>query len=296
MYLEHLWPELDTSSLLSGRVFGNASSSKRLVGTWAHEGPMAFMAMYGQQLDRRLPVSSVLWTVLFWGITGNHTILPDAAGSATYKYMLRDLGLLEDVAIARQDSGTLDRFASIFKGWPIMASEIETFADIQSALDLGYTAFGAGGFFGEKRKSLGTEFSIAAKLTKASREGEDGKQQVGYAGKLGDFSGGSWAEYNVKDEAKAKAKFIVSPEVNSSAIFKQLLGFAVKGAQAHDLELIGQQPPPIMEAADISSLLAELGRISAAPCFSLYPEIRSRLQSLTEKMNAGLVAVTIPGR
>ena len=53
--------------------------------------------------------------------------------------------------MARQDSGTLERFASVYKGFPVMASEIETFADIQAALDLGYSAFGAGGEKSEAR-------------------------------------------------------------------------------------------------------------------------------------------------
>ena len=41
-----------------------------------------------------------------WGMTGNRTILPDGHGSATFKAMLQNLGLLADVTIARQDSAT----------------------------------------------------------------------------------------------------------------------------------------------------------------------------------------------
>jgi len=289
MYLEHVWPELETSSLLAGRVFGGAGLPKRLMGTWAHEGPMAFMALYGEQLDLHLPISSVLWTLLFWGCTSNHTILPDAAGSATYKCMLRDLGLLQEVQMARQDSGTLERFASVYKGFPVMASEIETFADIQAALDLGYSAFGAGGFFGEKRRSLGTEFSIAAKLTKAVRQSAAGSTRVGFAGKLGDFYGGSWDKYDrVKDEKKAKAKFIVSAEVDANAMFSQLLGFAIKGARMHDNELKGKRASHIMGRMDATRLIDELNRLSTAPCFSNYPQMQSRLQLLLEKMRAAV--------
>ena len=67
MYLEQLWPDLNTSSLLAGRIFRKAGMPIKIAGTWAHEGPMAFMAMYGTRLDANVPVSSILWTVLFWG-------------------------------------------------------------------------------------------------------------------------------------------------------------------------------------------------------------------------------------
>ena len=41
---------------------------------------MGFMALR-PELDARLPLSSILWHVLFWGMTSNHTILPDGHGS-----------------------------------------------------------------------------------------------------------------------------------------------------------------------------------------------------------------------
>ena len=53
--------------------------------------------------------------------------------------------------MARQDSGKLARFAAIFSTTRKMASEIENFGDVEEALGLGYIAFGAGGFFGERR-------------------------------------------------------------------------------------------------------------------------------------------------
>ena len=83
---------------------------------------MAFMGLYAD-LDGSLPLSSVLWTVLFWASTSNKSILPDGCGSAAYKAAISGLGLIEDVAMARQDSGSLERFASLFN-CPRMASEV----------------------------------------------------------------------------------------------------------------------------------------------------------------------------
>ena len=113
--------------------------------------------------------------------------------AAVNRHMLLELGLLPDVAMARQDSGRLARFAAIFPETRRMASEIEEFADIEEALRCGYRYFGAGGFFGEKRRGL-AEFSIAAKITTALCPAADGTLRVGHAGKLGDFSEGSWAD------------------------------------------------------------------------------------------------------
>lgn len=89
--------------------------------------------------------------------------------------------------MARQDSGKLARFAAIFSTTRKMASEIENFGDVEEALGLGYIAFGAGGFFGEKRRAF-TEFSLAAKITKATSIAPDGEVRVGFAAKLGDCS------------------------------------------------------------------------------------------------------------
>ena len=113
--------------------------------------------------------------------------------AAVNRHMLLELGLLPDVAMARQDSGRLARFAAIFPETRRMASEIEEFADIEEALRCGYRYFGAGGFFGEKRRGL-AEFSIAAKITTALCPAADGTLRVGHAGKLGDFSEGSLAD------------------------------------------------------------------------------------------------------
>ena len=85
-----------------------------------------------------------------------------------------------------------------------MASEIEDFGDIVKALALGYKFFGAGGFFGEKRRAC-KEFSLVAKITKALKPwtstAEFGTLRPGWAGKLGDYPGGSWAAFDAGDAA-----------------------------------------------------------------------------------------------
>lgn len=156
--------------------------------------------------------------------------------SSRAQAMLSDLGLVDLVTMARQDSGHLRRFAQIFDSTQRMASEIETFADVEEALHHGYVAFGAGGFFGatlhggcaptstlrspsmpafrargvahtrvshmahgyghahvrpwfdvpfvpcryagEKRRVMGPEFSLAAKITKTLRRSRRGTRHA----------------------------------------------------------------------------------------------------------------------
>ena len=43
----------------------------------------------------------------------------------------------DEVVVARQDSGSLERFAAIFPSCKKMASEVEAFADIERALEHG---------------------------------------------------------------------------------------------------------------------------------------------------------------
>jgi len=256
-----------------------------MIGTSAHEGPMAMMALH-PELDHNLPMSSLLWTVLFWGITSNHTILPDAFGSASFKAMLHDTGLLHHVTMARQDSGHLSRFTEIYPSCLRMASEIENFKDVMDALALGYVAFGAGGFFGEKRRSL-TEFSLAAKLTKARRsDGSDG-----FAGKLGDFGAapsGSWADYDpASHEAKAKAKFIVSAEADREAMWAQMLSYATRGDVAHDRATkSGLPPPPLLTSDDVCTFAAELKRLLSSPTLTRFEDMASRLTALLRDVEA----------
>eukprot|EP00965_Chrysotila_dentata_P185232 6114472-Pleurochrysis_carterae.AAC.5 len=62
LYMRHLHEEWRTASLVAARLL----TGVRLVGTWAHEGPMAMHALRGDDLDARLPISSLFWMLLFW--------------------------------------------------------------------------------------------------------------------------------------------------------------------------------------------------------------------------------------
>ena len=99
MYFDEALGGTTSSSLFAGRVLGGATGkSPPLVGTLAHEGPMAFFALH-PELDDVLPVSSMLWHLLFWTLTTNRTVLPDGYGSGAFKAMLVELGLLGDVQV-----------------------------------------------------------------------------------------------------------------------------------------------------------------------------------------------------
>ena len=153
-------------------------------------------------------------------------------------------------------AGTLKRFKAIFADAPCMASEIETFADVTRALELGYVAFGAGGFFGEKRRVVTPEFSLAAKLTKALRDDGSGGRVAGYAGKLGDCSSGSWADADAS--AAPPAKFIVSSETDADAMWRTMLGYAAKGDAWFDALAAGAPAAPLVPKADALKLVAEM--------------------------------------
>jgi len=257
---------------------------------------MAFMALHSE-LDRRMPMSSLLWHLLFWALTSNHTILPDGHGSATFKAMLSDLGLIELVTMARQDSGHLRRFAQIFGSTHRMASEIETFADVEEALRHGYVAFGAGGFFGEKRRVMGPEFSLAAKITKTLRGSRRGTRRTqliaGYAGKLGDCSSndaGSWAEHDLR--AGTPAKFIVSPEANRDRIFRTMLSQAAKGDAWFDRQSVGARGTSgngvehLVTREDAMLLVQQLQAIGASAAMSAEEckAMQARLMGLTDRI------------
>jgi len=293
MYLCEALGGMTTSSLFASRVLSPAGIPQQLVGTLAHEGPMGFMATH-PELDGRLPLSSLLWHLLFWGTTSNKTILPDGHGSSIFKAMLDDLGLSADVSMARQDSGTLARFAQIFPTTKKMASEIENFGDVTDALGLGYVAFGAGGFFGEKRRVNGPEFSLAAKLTKATYRDADGRVQVGFAAKLGDCSendNGSWAEHDA--EAKLPAKFIVSSETDRASMWRRMLAYGACGDAWFDATLSGAAPSRLVRKSEGLQLASTLRKLMRSPAMSTpaCAKMVERLSSLTERIEAAAASL-----
>ena len=201
--------------------------------------------------------------------------------------MLTDLGVLNLVGMARQDSGKLSRFAAIYPDTKKMASEIETYSDVAEAMDLGYVACGAGGFFGEKRRTCKAEFSIAAKLVKALRSDKKGGIVAGYAGKLGDAStpSGSWVDYDVAT-AGMPAKFIVSAEAPREELWNKMLSYGRKGDALHDELQSGGSPKPLLRKADALALAAALRTIATSTCLAgaQFAQIVSRLRSFIEKV------------
>jgi len=296
MYLAEQLGGMATSSLFAGRVLGGASMPQQLIGTLAHEGPMGFMCLHSE-LDGSVPLSSLLWHLLFWSTTSNHTILPDGHGSAVFKAMLDDLGLADDVAMARQDSGRLPRFAQIFSRTKKMASEIEVFGDVTEAMALGYVGFGAGGFFGEKRRVAGPEFSLAAKLTKAIYTDASGDRVVGFAAKLGDCSengAGSWAEHDV--HAKLPTKFIVSSETDRAAMFRKMLDYGARGDAWFDATSAGGGPPEhLVRKGEALRLVGTMREIASSPTLTPAPfaPMVERLTRFAERIEAA--AATLDG-
>lgn len=286
---------ITSSSLFAGRVFGAAAGfeSPPLVGTLAHEGPMAFFALH-PELDERLPLSSMLWHLLFWACTANHTVLPDGFGSGCFQCMLSDLGLLADVQMARQDSGLLARFAMLFPATPKLASEIEKYSDVAKACELGYVAAGAGGFFGEKRRTS-PEFSLAMKLVKTLKScGGGGGVTVGYAGKLGDADG-SWAQYDAAS-CGMPAKFIASVEAPRQRLWSKMLEYGRKGDAVHDALAAsggGGAQPALLQKRDALALAASMRQLLAAPCMldPHYQAMASRLAGFASKVEAAAVAL-----
>ena len=67
MYMADCLGGMATSSLFAGRCLGGSGMPQQLIGTLAHEGPMGFMCLHSE-LDANLPMSSLLWHLLFWGM------------------------------------------------------------------------------------------------------------------------------------------------------------------------------------------------------------------------------------
>eukprot|EP00434_Breviolum_minutum_P024672 symbB.v1.2.021788.t1/scaffold1903.1/size96501/2 len=94
-------------------------------------------------------------------------ILPDTLGSKAFFRTAQNLKIPEGphkgepvlnvVGAARQDSGSLEAFATLARSFGfaggLMASEVEVPANLLEASALGYNTFGAGGFFGDSEKA-----------------------------------------------------------------------------------------------------------------------------------------------
>lgn len=299
MYLSTLWGQgFATSSCLAARVLAPLGRPQELHGTSAHEGPMAFMALCSE-LDSTVPVSSMLWTILFWAATSNTSVLPDTFGSATFKQMLSDVGLLDEVSAARQDSGRLDRFKEIFAPFPCMASEVGKFSDIEDGMALGYVGFGVGGALGERRRE-NKEMSIVMKLVEVVRvDRATGAPLVTFAGKLGDCSagGGSWARYDEREDGgKARGKFITSMGADGVAMWERLFRWASAGDRQHDAGVSAALVP----RADALALAVAVRRIASAAwlCQPHHAHIRAAMckyAMMVDRAAIALVPAPSPG-
>ena len=164
--------------------------------------------------------------------------------------------------------------------------------DIVKALALGHKFFGAGGSSAKRRAC---RVSLAAKITKALKPwtstAEFGTLRPGWARKLGDYPGGSWAAFDAGDAAamqKARAKFIVALDApDRDRMFAQLLNWARKGDELHDAGGGGH----LLQRSDAEALAKELSRIANAPAMALYAEIKQRLTGFAGRVRAAAPAL-----
>jgi hypothetical protein len=163
-------------------------------GTHAHELQMTMAAILGDLDDQcGMPLSHVVSHILYFYRSKPQgdvkegarkslmPMLPDTLGSRAFMRTASKLRVpfgvhkgepvLSVVGAARQDSGGLEAFRDLmgefgFKG-ALMASEIETSADLTEASRVGYKLFGAGGFMGDSEKAWDgtkTNISMAVKV------------------------------------------------------------------------------------------------------------------------------------
>lgn len=199
---------LGTSSVTSHYWLKNAGVPDTLIldpaGTHAHELSMSLSAVFGELDDRvGAPLSQLVGHMAYFflsmpngdvrkeGRKNLMPMLPDTLGTFAFMRVASRLtvpfgahkgqGVLEVIGAARQDSGTLADFAALMHsfGGALMASEIETPADLQTAARLGYKLFGAGGFMGDSEKAWDggghtnrSNISMAVKVLRVYINGE----------------------------------------------------------------------------------------------------------------------------
>ncbi|CAE7437387.1 unnamed protein product [Symbiodinium natans] len=171
-------------------------------GTHAHELSMVCSAVLADVDDAAgLPMSQAVGHALYFLCSRPQgdvrdaarkalmPMLPDTLGTRSFLRTVSQLTvpqgphkgepLLSVIGAARQDSGSLEAFAAVvkefgFKGG-LMASEVEVPQNLLDASALGYTTFGAGGFFGDSEKAWdknGSNISMAIKVLVVHVNGE----------------------------------------------------------------------------------------------------------------------------
>lgn len=169
----------------------------KCLGTHAHELSMVIGAVLGSLDDKAgVPITQVIGHMLYFFKSrplGKTPILmpmlPDTLGTRAFMRVAKRLKVpcgdrkgdpvLSVIGMARQDSGGLQSFKDImaefgFAG-ALMASEIETPDDLISARDIGYIAYGAGGFMGDSEKAWDSSkenISMAVKVMRVYVNGE----------------------------------------------------------------------------------------------------------------------------
>lgn len=213
---------IGTSSLTGHYWLLDAGLSPKAVpvamGTHAHELSMVLGALLGNVDDQAgLPLSQVVAHSLYFYLSLPRgdvqeqsrkrlmPILPDTLGTRAFMATASQLCIpsgvhagepvLSVVGTARQDSGSIDKFRGLmdeyeFRG-SLMASEVETPADLISARDAGYQLFGAGGFFGDSEKAWDPNATNISMAIKVLRVYEGGSRTQYDPVKIGDTEGGS---------------------------------------------------------------------------------------------------------
>jgi len=203
------------------------------VGTHAHELSMVTSVLFPHvdQNPHHLPLTQIighyLYAELVWRKTGGlMAMLPDTLGTrafmkaANYITITTPEGpqkILDIIGTGRQDSGKLKDFIRNMREFGfvsvegslkgMMASEIDTTDTLLEASELGYSTFGAGGFFGDSEKVWGDKNapsnSMAVKAVRVMYQAEPGRDYspihymkvvagtpnvIGYPVKVGDPS------------------------------------------------------------------------------------------------------------
>jgi hypothetical protein len=206
---------LGSSSVLSCYLTRDLGVSQELIpvvaGTHAHELSMVIGACLGEVDDKAgMPLSQIIGHMLYFyrsrplgdvaaapqpGRRSWMPMLPDTLGTKAFMKTASKLkvphgvhkgqGILEVIGAARQDSGSLEGFKKLMEEYGynggLMASEIETADDLQTAAKNGYRFFGAGGFMGDSEKAWDkskNNISMACKVLRVYVGPEGSRKKV----------------------------------------------------------------------------------------------------------------------
>lgn len=213
---------LGTSSVTAHYWLKEAGVDHALIptpaGTHAHELSMTLSAVLGEIDDRvGMPLSQVVGHMAYFFLSSPNgdvqdakrqalmPMLPDTLGTSAFMETASLLTVpwgphkgqpvLSIIGAARQDSGTLKDFRDLMTKYKfdggIMASEIEKADDLFTAHELGYTLYGAGGFFGDSEHAWDKATQNISMAVKVLRVHINGALSAYYPVKTGDDASGS---------------------------------------------------------------------------------------------------------